>query len=290
MATVGIIANPAAGKDIRRIVAHGRFIPNQEKVNVLKRILSGLDGAGVKRVVFMPDSAMLGKAALHRAEFDFDAQFLEMPVSNEEQDSSRAAELMAGMGVDCLVTLGGDGTNRVVAKHSRDIPLVPVSTGTNNVFPTMVEGTVAGLAAGVVANGLVDIEKTTTANKRLEVYIRGQLRDIALIPHFPLKNPKEDHHGQQAAGGLHPWTAPRHCSYRRRSVQGALCRSPSHLEDGIGSRNLPRPRRAGEHRNLGHRCPVRSDVYGTKRRDLRPIRPGWNNCSSPGLARGYRAC
>ena len=181
MATVGIIANPAAGKDIRRIVAHGRFIPNQEKVNVLKRILSGLDAAGVERVVFMPDSAMLGKAALHRAEFDFDAQFLEMPVFNEEQDSSRAAELMARMGVDCLVTLGGDGTNRVVAKHSEDIPLVPVSTGTNNVFPTMVEGTVAGLAAGVVANGVVDIKKTTTANKRLEVHIRGQLRDIALI-------------------------------------------------------------------------------------------------------------
>ena len=181
MATVGIIANPAAGKDIRRLVAQGRFIPNQEKVNVLKRILSGLDGAGVEKVLFMPDSAMLGKAALHRARFDFDAQFLEMPVFNEEQDSSRAAELMAGIGVDCLVTLGGDGTNRAVAKNSGDIPLLPVSTGTNNVFPTMAEGTVAGLGAGVVANGLVDIQKATVATDRLDVYHRGQLRDIALI-------------------------------------------------------------------------------------------------------------
>ena len=61
------------------------------------------------------------------------------------------------MGVGCLITLGGDGTNRVVAKACGDIPLVPISCGTNNVFPYMVEGTVAGLAAGLVAGGQVKI-------------------------------------------------------------------------------------------------------------------------------------
>ena len=64
MSFVGIIANPAAGKDIRRIVAQGRFVPNHEKVNILKRVLAGLDAAGVERVAFMPEHGGLGRGAL----------------------------------------------------------------------------------------------------------------------------------------------------------------------------------------------------------------------------------
>lgn len=181
MATVGIIANPAAGKDIRRLVAHGRFVSNQEKVNVLKRILAGLDATGLESVVMMPDSAMLGRGAIDGANLSLAVEFLDMTVFNEELDSSKAAEIMAQMEVGCLVTLGGDGTNRAVAKGCGSVPLIPVSTGTNNVFPTMVEGTVAGLAAGVVAQKLVDLERVTTICNRLEVYREGTLKDIALV-------------------------------------------------------------------------------------------------------------
>ena len=46
-AAVGIIANPAAGKDIRRLVAEGRFVPNNEKRNIVRRILAGLDAVGI---------------------------------------------------------------------------------------------------------------------------------------------------------------------------------------------------------------------------------------------------
>ena len=181
MASVGIIANPAAGKDIRRLVAQGRFVPNQEKVNTLKRILAGLDAAGVSRAVMMPDMAMLGKAALDGAALSLAAEFIDMPVFNEERDTVRAAGAMADMGVGCIITLGGDGTNRAVAKACRDVPLVPVSTGTNNVFPVMTEGTLAGLAAGVVARSIAPLDKTTTRSKRLEIHIEGALADIALV-------------------------------------------------------------------------------------------------------------
>ncbi|MDI9377286.1 MAG: ATP-NAD kinase, partial [Synergistota bacterium] len=34
MTLVGIIANPASGKDIRRLVAHGSVFDNIEKVNI----------------------------------------------------------------------------------------------------------------------------------------------------------------------------------------------------------------------------------------------------------------
>ena len=50
MSIVGIIANPASGKDIRRLVAYGSVFDNQEKVRMVRRILLGLDAVGVDQV------------------------------------------------------------------------------------------------------------------------------------------------------------------------------------------------------------------------------------------------
>jgi predicted polyphosphate/ATP-dependent NAD kinase len=36
MTSVGIIANPASGRDIRRLVAHGSVFDNNEKVNIVR--------------------------------------------------------------------------------------------------------------------------------------------------------------------------------------------------------------------------------------------------------------
>jgi len=88
---------------------------------------------------------------------------------------------MEEMGVGCVITLGGDGTNRAVAKGSASIPIVAVSTGTNNVFPTMIEGTLAGLAAGLVVQGDLDLSRVTVVSKMLEIYIDGQYQDMALV-------------------------------------------------------------------------------------------------------------
>jgi predicted polyphosphate/ATP-dependent NAD kinase len=86
---------------------------------------------------------------------------------------------MADAGVGAIVTLGGDGTNRVVAKGCGEVPLVAVSTGTNNVFPRMVEGTLAGLAAGLAALGVAD--EAIARRPRLDVQVNDEFRDIALI-------------------------------------------------------------------------------------------------------------
>ena len=181
MAVVGIIANPASGKDIRRLVAQGRVVPNHEKVNILRRVLQGLDAVGVDEVVIMPDAASLGGQALQGMELSLTVRLLDLPVFYDEDDSRRAAEVMQELGVRCLVTLGGDGTNRVVAKGAGQVPIVPISTGTNNVFPVLIEGTVAGVAAGIVAQGLVGQNNIYSQRKRLEVYVDGVLQDIALI-------------------------------------------------------------------------------------------------------------
>lgn len=176
---MGIIANPAAGKDIRRLVAHASVFDNAEKVNIVRRVLLGLEAVGVERAFIMPDSYGIGRRALDGVRLSIDASVLDMPVTASQEDSTRAAAAMAALGVGALVVLGGDGTNRAVARASGDVALVPVSTGTNNAFPEMVEGTVAGMAAGLVARGVV--AEAVRRVPRLEVLRDGQPVDLALV-------------------------------------------------------------------------------------------------------------
>ena len=63
MARVGIIANPAASKDIRRLVAQGRVVPDWEKVNIVRRVMLGLQSVGVTNVLGMADSSNLVRRA-----------------------------------------------------------------------------------------------------------------------------------------------------------------------------------------------------------------------------------
>lgn len=181
MTTVGIIANPASGKDIRRLVAHGSVFDNQEKVNIVRRVLLGLQATGVDEVVFMPDYFGIGHQAIEGLKLSLCTSFLDMPLRANQEDSVQAAMLMREMGVGCVVVVGGDGTSRVVAKGCGTIPLMPISTGTNNVFPYMIEGTIAGLAAGVVASRIVEPDRVLRPTKRLEIDRDGRLADIALV-------------------------------------------------------------------------------------------------------------
>ena len=181
MALVGIIANPAASKDIRRLVAQGRVVPDWEKVNTIRRMMLGMQSAGVTNIIAMPDSSHLVQRAADDPHLALDLQLLQMSALYNEGDTVRAAAAMGDMGVDCVITLGGDGTNRAVVKGCRTMPMIAISTGTNNVFPVLVEGTMAGLAAALVARGDVSIEDAAIRSKLLEIYIDGQAEDIALV-------------------------------------------------------------------------------------------------------------
>ena len=79
MPLVGMIANPAASKDIRRLVAQGRVVPDWEKVNTLKRALLGLQAVGVDRVVAMPDSSHLVARARDDSNLSLELESLDMP-------------------------------------------------------------------------------------------------------------------------------------------------------------------------------------------------------------------
>lgn len=93
-----------------------------------------------------------------------------------------AAAVMAELGVEVIITLGGDGTNRAVFKGSGPgVVLLPISTGTNNVFPQFQEGTMAGYAAGLIATGRVSPEVATWRSKVLRLEQENGLQDLALV-------------------------------------------------------------------------------------------------------------
>lgn len=184
MSKVGIIANPASGKDIRRLVSYASLMSNRDKTDLVRRIILGIQSTGVDEVVMMPDYYGLGASAasgLGRDHCGNKTSILDMKVEGTQDDSTRAMALMKEIGVGCVVTVGGDGTNRAVAKGDRSVPIVPLSTGTNNVFPVMAESTTAGIAAGVVAKGIVDENEVVSVTKRLIITENGKERDMALI-------------------------------------------------------------------------------------------------------------
>jgi predicted polyphosphate/ATP-dependent NAD kinase len=189
MVSVGVIANPASGRDIRRLVAGASVFDNAEKGSMVYRLLAGLGAVGVGQVWMMPAGGGLSSSLVRnlRGRTDRNAQgslpaldFLDMPLHGDARDSVRAAEELHARGVKAIVVLGGDGTHRVVAQGCRDLPLCAMSTGTNNAFPELREATVAGIATGLVATGQVQGFPNVRRAKRFDVRV-GDLLDTALV-------------------------------------------------------------------------------------------------------------
>ncbi|OPL08732.1 MAG: ATP-NAD kinase [delta proteobacterium ML8_F1] len=185
MTTIGIIANPASGKDIRRLVSHATVIDNNEKVNIIERVILGAQTFGVKKIYVMPDSFMMGFKVMEKlelsGELNVEIEILDMKIKASPKDTQVAATMLEEMQVGCIVVLGGDGTHRLVAKAINKVPLIGISTGTNNAYPKMLEGTVAGMAAAAAATNAIDYETFCERDKIIEVSKNGELVDIALM-------------------------------------------------------------------------------------------------------------
>ncbi len=186
MNPIGIIANPASGKDIRRLVASGTVITNQEKINIIVRMIKAMDALRIEEVFIMPDPSHMAERVIANLDDDLTktaVNILEMPyILGTYKDSLNASAFMCEQGFGAIIVMGGDGTSRVVAKTCGDVPLVPISTGTNNVFPKKVEGTLAGLAAGIIASEKIPLSKSCKRAPVLELRNEeNELVDIALV-------------------------------------------------------------------------------------------------------------
>lgn len=179
--TIGIVANPASGKDVRRLVARASVFDNREKSAIIRRALSGAINAGGNRFAYLDDSHNIAGGALEELGETCDARLVPCLKTSSALDTTHGARSLAEQDCIAVLILGGDGTSRAFVKGWRDAVLLPLSTGTNNVFPRMSEATVAGAALGVLAAGHVSLEEVTEAVKIIDIDIEGEEPDIALI-------------------------------------------------------------------------------------------------------------
>jgi hypothetical protein len=252
---VGIIANPASGRDIRRLVARGGVFTLAEKCGIVTRLIYALGVTGVTTVLMIPDRggiaervrrAVAGGISDDRAP---ELVFLDMQVEDGPADTVRGAAQMAAAGAKAILVLGGDGTQRLVAGACGEVPMVPLSTGTNNVFPESREATIAGLATGLVATDKIPAAEVTVRNKILRLEIDGVPKDLAVVDisvsktvgwdrrHYggqkiwtrflsPLPNPTRlGCHLWLASSGLSPGARLMACAsiWRHRNGRNSLC-------------------------------------------------------------------
>ncbi|GEL19506.1 NAD(+)/NADH kinase [Pseudonocardia asaccharolytica] len=186
--TIGIVANPMSGRDIRRLVAQASVFPNAEKTNMVLRLIAAAGGAGVDRVLMSTDAMGVAGGVLRvrdkrRATAGRwpDLHFVALDsISGTAEDTRALVRLMRERGASVIVLLGGDGTVRAASGQSGDVALLPLSTGTNNAFPEMWEATVAGAAVGLFATGRVATGEVTRRAKALHV-AAGAVSEIALV-------------------------------------------------------------------------------------------------------------
>lgn len=173
-ATVGVIANPASSRDIRRIVARSPATTTNDKLNSLARLMEGLAASGVEHVLSMSDAGgiaggLTGLARKASASHWPTLHLVDQAITHSPDDTVQAARTMRREHVDAIVVLGGDGTNRLLIGETGDIPVASISTGTNNAYPRRDEPTIVGFAAGHIAAGRVDPASCTYRAKTLAV-------------------------------------------------------------------------------------------------------------------------
>ncbi|GAB5413568.1 MAG: NAD(+)/NADH kinase [Congregibacter sp.] len=133
----------------------------------------------------MPDPTGIGRRVIDEVASQLSTTIVDLlpmqTVTGTEKDSVQAAQEMQRRNFSCIVVLGGDGTCRAAAKGVGKLPMIPLSTGTNNVFPQTIESTLAGMAAAYLSNDTVHPDHCCDRRPVLQLRRNGSVEDIALV-------------------------------------------------------------------------------------------------------------
>ena len=146
---------------------------------------------GVDEILIVRDPFRIAVGALEAMPLRARVRVVDVPLTHTARDTEAAARAARDAGCEVIVSLGGDGTHRVIARAWPDALMVPLSTGTNNVFPVTVEPTSAGVAAGLVARGLVPPAEAASRCKLVRVS-SARWEDLAVVDAVLLR---DDHTG-----------------------------------------------------------------------------------------------
>ena len=150
---LGLVVNPMSGRDVRRLAARATNMTHEAKRDIVARVAAGADAMGVTDIYITKEPFRISSMALEHMPLNARVHVVEHKLENDAADTERTVEAFREAGCETFVSLGGDGTNRAIVRAWPDVDLVPLSTGTNNVFPVLVEPTVAGVVAGLNACG-----------------------------------------------------------------------------------------------------------------------------------------
>jgi hypothetical protein len=174
---VGILVNPMAGRDIRRLVALADTASGPAKILSVRRLIHGLRFDGAIDIYLMEDPEGLASEVARQ---ERGVRVLRDSSRLRGADLTRHwVDRLIGRSIDALIAIGGDGTQRAVALSGLPVPLLPVAGGTNNVVCWAGDQTLAGMAAATVARGAGAPPLVRTA-KRFSI-THGDVTDLALV-------------------------------------------------------------------------------------------------------------
>ena len=164
---------------------------HEAKRDIVARIAAGADSVGVNEIYIVDEPFRIASMALDWMPLKAKVVTLEIELHHDATDTERAVRAFVGEGVEVIVSLGGDGTNRIIARSAPQLELIPLSTGTNNVFPSMVEPTTAGVVAALAAMGRFSDDAARGIRNRAKVLhtaFSDGISDIALIDAVQLRD------------------------------------------------------------------------------------------------------
>ena len=177
---IGLIINPMAGRDIRRLVAYASLQSSPEKALAARRILAGI--AEVPDIeVLLPEDEH-GFFAWIQSEVGGQVPIRLVPAPTGSDESTVLwVNMLVDAGAQALVVVGGDGTQRNVAQAHPRVPVLPIAGGTNNVACYLGDQTAGGYAAArYLALGLDPAEVGSRA-KLCHVALPNGHEELALI-------------------------------------------------------------------------------------------------------------
>ncbi len=208
-ARVAILVNPMSGRDVRRLAARATNMTHEAKRDIVARVAAGADACGATDIYVAREPFRIAAAALEHMGLDARVHVLTPPIRNTAEDTESAINAFLDAGCETIVSLGGDGTNRAIVRalgsRAATVRLIPLSTGTNNVFPVLAEPTIAGMVAALRARGALTEPALEQRCKVLHVSGIGRyglpVHDLGLIDAVLLRR---DH-----VGNLLPFDADR---------------------------------------------------------------------------------
>ena len=126
---------------------------HEAKRDIVARVVAGADAVSIADIYVAREPFSIAQGALEHMPMNANVHIVDIPITHTAKDTAAAMHLFKEAGCHTVVSLGGDGTNRALVQADSAIDLVPISTGTNNVFPALMEPTLGGMVAGLNALG-----------------------------------------------------------------------------------------------------------------------------------------